>query len=208
MSNIKKDIPWILGILVVGLVGFAIFGKDDVKTTLIKVKEVLPLGALTGPILPYDHFGYGANLWFGGGRSPSVGLAQGTSTICSIRSPAATSTIESATIHIFNATATALVLEIATDVGAFGTTTSLFDGPTQTFALGSQSKNTLDFATGSSTANSGLGFFESNPTWEMTPSHYVNFKVAGAVGDTEGPASEIWANYAPSGSCSVIFKTL
>ena len=202
MSNLNKFIPWVLVVVVsVGL--SVLFGGETItKETILKDK---PVGALTGPILPYNDFGFGGVRFWGSGRSSDVGLQQGTSTICSLQAPTATSTLLNFTTHVHNATGTAtLVLEVARATTAFATTTSLTFG---TRALAAQSHQTFSFV--ASTTGSTNSLIQTDPRWEFGPNEFLNVKVGGATGDVNSANSAItYANYAPVGSCGAIWQVL
>lgn len=104
------------------------------------------------PISPYNYTCFGGVCRFAQMKS----LAQATSTICAIQSPAATSTLVSAAVHIdINTTASTAVIGKATT--AFATTTKLAQ---VAIAAGTE----LNLVASTSPATSGANVFSPN-TW-------------------------------------------
>jgi hypothetical protein len=143
------------------------------------------VGANPGPdsMSPYSSFN-GVTYWYN-----RVVMKTASSTLCSIKSPAATSTLVSATA-LFTKTATyATVYELGWDTTRYSTTTAL--GTTE-FSIGANSMGTI---IGSTTAvmmgQSGV----------VPPSTYINLKLSTS---TVGAS----ATFAPTGDCIVVFQEL
>lgn len=138
------------------------------------------LGAVTGPdsYLPYvannnvREYSYSKN------------LATGTSTVCSFKTPAATTTLRHAAIRFTLASSTATVLDIAKDTSFAATTTKI--GSTYAIAAGAQA--TIVASTTGSVAGDATLF---------APSTYLNFKIGPTTGDGAG--------HAATGLCNAVF---
>lgn len=136
-------------------------------------------------------------------------LATGTSTVCSIRSPNATTTLVSAHIRIENATATTLLLESGksgTNPTATGTPLVYGADGATTFSLAAQTKANIrfsEFAYGSSTAGQQLTL---DSELEFAPNAYLNFRVGGQSGDDTTENTNAYQFYTPLGACEAEFN--
>lgn len=150
------------------------------------------LGALAGPDIPSGY------LRWGGGNGVRVwptgrALTQGTTTVCSILSPAATSTLLSAGLKLDVASSSATLVE-------FGQSTSV---PTAT---------TTRIGTAYVVAGGASAFIaaSTSPTTGATtvfaPNTYLNIKVQGGVtlGDSATAAGA--AGFVPTGACQATFE--
>src|SRR3990167_70957 len=104
MENIKQWSGVLVAIAAVVVFGF--FQKPAQVTVNIPEQTINtpPLGALTGPDIPYTYFSFGGVRRFAGNQS----LNQSSTTICSIQSPAATSTLINGSVKITTGTTTTL----------------------------------------------------------------------------------------------------
>lgn len=221
MSNLKTYGVGALVALVVAL-GASYLVKPDVpkqekvnvEKIINQIQEKMNLGAFPGQDFLVDYLNFnGIEKNF---RRQTLRTA--TSTICSLRAPRnATSTLAFAQIHVHNATATALVLEVAKASGGFATTTTLVRGSDingQLFALGAQARNSIRFAEATyatSTPNAPTTVLVTastlNPDFEFAPGDFLNVRVGGAAGDVDfgGNNAVTYRNYSPVGSCSAEF---
>lgn len=207
MNNLKT---YGVGVLIVALVvalGVSLSAKNvDVDEIVSKVKQELSLGGTPG----FDFLSQEIN--FNGLKKHyrQQRLNTATSTICSFRSPAATSTLASFQLHINNATATALVLEVARASTAYPTTTRLIvPGDSGLVSLAAQSYNNVVFnPAAAATSSAGGGIV--NPSVVFNPNVYINVRVGGAAGDVEfgGNNDVTYQNYSPKGSCEAEFIQL
>lgn len=206
MQNIKTYGVGALVALVVAL-GVSYSVKSDnvdidsiVDRAVTKIQETL--GAVPGFDFLTEELNFNGVKYFPR-RQP---LATATSTICSIRSPrSATTTLDSLRIHVHNATATALVLEVGRSTTGYSTTTSLMGQIARVFSLGAQSHNTYNFI--ASTTVDSESYFQTNPVWEFAPGTYLNVRVGGAAGDADLVTNNAvtYRNYSPKGGCSAEF---
>lgn len=125
------------------------------------------VGATAGPddTNPY-HSLNGVEQW-----NYSTKFNKASTTLCSFKSPAATSTLTFASLNISTATTTVTVYDIAKSVSPAATTTKLAN----TITLGSLAKATI-------VASSTSADVESN--FVFGPNTYLNFKFGGTQGDT------------------------
>src|SRR3990167_7911577 len=167
MENIKQ---W-SGVLVAiaAIVVFGFFQKPAQVTVNIpeQTLNTPPLGALTGPDIPYTYFSFGGVRKFAGTQT----LNQSSTTICSFKSPAATSTLINASVKITTSSSTGLNWEIAkSDVSNTATTTSF-----GVFQLASLQQ--ASFVASTSPLKN-----EINPPIVFAPNSNLNVKYGGAVG--------------------------
>lgn len=159
----------ILGaIAVVAVIGlFLPFGS---KTVVERVEE--KLGAVASPDLPFNYISIGgAKLQTASSRS----LIQATSSIlCSLPSPASTSSLLYAGINISTATSAATVLTINRSTNQYATTAAALSQTTVASGVG----GTLQNASGT----------------QFLPNTYVNFgQTGGGVLNQTGVCEAIWA---------------
>lgn len=114
-------------------------------------------------------------------------VSTATGTICSLASPAATSTLVSATVNITTASSTVEQIVIAKGSTAFATTTAL------TSAQQVPASGMYAFAASSSPSGGGIGYI-------IAPSTYINVSDV-TTGSGVGP------NY-PTGVCTAVFRTV
>lgn len=163
----------VIALLVSGTVAFLF--PNTVKTV---VQEVTKTGSVVSSELPDNNFSFGqVRRWAYG---PKMNVA--TTSLCSIKSPAATSTLISAAFQIYTGTSTAATIDIGTSTTAFATTTNLVSA----FSVGSGAQG----ATGWTSAG---GSVQDNV---MAPNTYVNVKTAGAG----------LGGYTYGGKCTVVFQ--
>ena len=89
-------------------------------------------GALAGPDLPSNYFSFGGVRDWAGFES----LLQGSSTICAIQSPAATSTLNHGSLRFAFASSSAISVDLARGTTQYGTSTLI--GTTYAVAAGAQ----------------------------------------------------------------------
>ena len=169
MENIKQ---W-SGVLVAiaAIVVFGFFQKPAQVTVNIpeQTLNTPPLGALTGPVIPYTYFSFGGVRKFAGTQT----LNQSSTTICSIQSPAATSTLVSALAKITAGTTTSIQLEFGKSTLNAATTTSLGK-----YIFASLQKGTISASTTPNGVINGGGI---DADYVFAPSTYLNLKYGGAV---------------------------
>lgn len=97
---------------------------QDVKDQLAQ-EESDNLGSITGPISPYNYFVFGGVEHYYG----NMEMKTGTTTVCRIQAPAATSTLIFASASFQTATAAAVAINLAKTATStsYATTTSLGD---------------------------------------------------------------------------------
>jgi hypothetical protein len=166
-------------IIVVALAGVAILGVLFPKATSTVVENVIekPLGALSSPDImsPYISFG-GVRQWAQRGTFRSA-----STTVISIQSPVATSTLLSATCDFDTSSSTASTVTFAKDTDESGSST-----PLQAFSVSAGAQAHLSLPATTTTA--GM----SNLTF--APSAYFNVTMAGSAG-----------TFSPTGGCNAIW---
>lgn len=187
MNDKTKIVGIAIGVIAIILSVVAISRPTPEKVIERITKEVgsgQALGALTSPDIPYSWFS------FGGVRQWAVmddALTSASTTVCSLQSPAATTTLVSATARLDTTTGIgAGIFEMGKAVGMNATTTSLGYLNTATGGSGvlvaSSTANTTTFTDG-----------------VMPPSQWINFRIA---------TSSVSATFAPTGRCSAVFREL
>jgi len=175
----KKILGW--GVVGVLLVAGLIFPRGNSVVQQI-------VGANPGPesSSPYNSFN-GISYWYN-----RTAIRTATSTLCSIKSPAATSTLVSADAFFTSGAAYDTTYSMGWDSTAYSTTTAL---GTTGFTVGANAKSVVLVATTTTaiggTAQSGV----------IPPSSFINLKLSTS---TAGAS----ATYAPAGFCSAVFKQL
>lgn len=134
-----------------------------------------------------------------GGNDPSTSaqivagrrsLSQATTTVCSIQSPAATSTLVYAGIQMNVSSSSAEILDIAQATTAYASTTKI--GTTYNVAAGAQA--TVVASTSPAAGAATL----------FAPNTFLNFKTqGGTTGEAASAAAS--AGYVPTGACSFEF---
>lgn len=159
MGNILK----LGGVIVVvgGLLGAVYFFTTASAPAQPATKS---FGSLAGPDIPSPYLNWGGVQEY----RASSGLNQASTTVCTLQSPAATSTLQFASVQITGATTTALTYSIARDpqVATYGTAI----GTDYIVAGGAQ--DTI-IASTSPAAGNAVRF---------APNTYLNVKYAGANG--------------------------
>lgn len=151
------------------------FYPNTVKTV---IQEVTKAGSVVSSELPDNNFAFGqVRRWAYG---PKMNVA--TTTLCSIKSPAATTTLISAAFQVYTGTSTAATIDIGTSTSAYSTTTNLVSA----FSLSSGAQG----ATGWTSVG---GSVQDNI---MAPNTYVVVKTAGAG----------LGGYTYGGKCTVVFQ--
>lgn len=148
------------------------------------------LGAVSSPDInsPYFSFG-GVRQWAGHTDT----LNQASTTICSLQSPAATSTLRFADVKLTTGTTTAIALEMAKDTTPSATTTRL-----GYIVLGSGDRVTLIAGVASTTSFSASGVSHTKDDSDLifAPNTYLNVKYGAALGALNvlvGSCNAIWA---------------
>lgn len=163
----------VVALLVSGAVAFLF--PNTVQTV---VQEVTKAGSVVSSELPTNFFSFGElRQW---AYVPKMNVA--TTTLCAIKSPAATTTLISAGFQINTGTSTAATIDIGTSTIAYSTTTNLVSA----FSVGSG-------ALGSAGWTSVGGSVQDNV---MAPNTWVVVKTAGAG----------LGGYTYSGRCTVRFQ--
>lgn len=169
-----------LSVVLSVLVSVGVYTLAPEKPVQIVEKNTPSVQGFAGPDLPSRYFSFGGVRQFAGFTQMQVA----TTSLCSMQSPAATSTIEFVSWSITTGTSTAAVIDIGTSTTAFATTTNLISGT----SVGSG-------ATGQAYWSSAGGSATDNI---MAPSTWVNVKTAGAgVG-----------GYTFGGTCQVVFNQI
>lgn len=139
------------------------------------------LGALSSPDVssPYFSFG-GVREWATSAEFKSA------STTCAVQSPAATTTLVSATARFDSIPDAASTWELGNATTAYATTTSLGK-----FALGSGAKGDLIATTSVTALTDG----------RVAPSTYINLKIATTTAGT-------YSGWTPVGRCNVVFREI
>jgi len=183
MYNTPKII-WIiiLSLAVIGIsVGLSVLFDKDLVAITDNNGDQTQVGALTGPIIPYNYFGFGGVLRVAG----SMSMKTSTSTPCRIKGPAATSTLIFASADFRYSTSSAIYVELGktTNAASYATTTSL--------GIYEMPANDAKTIIASSTPTTG-------GKTTFNPNDWLVVKVAGATGAT-GVSG--WTGFSPTGSC-------
>ena len=136
------------------------------------------VGAVSGPILMSNYFGFGGLTMWGAQTSS---LKQATTTVCALQSPAATSTLMYGSIKLNVSSTTASTVTLAKATSAFATTTSL--GSASVAANGQATVVSLRTAAG------GDALAET-----FAPSTWFVVGMAGGTG-----------SFSPSGTCQAVW---
>lgn len=155
------------------------------------INSVSQVGAVSSPDImsPYFSFG-GVRQW----AAHKDSLNQASTTICSLQSPAATSTLLFADVKITTGTTTAVVLEMAKATTYAATTTRITYAP-----LGSGALITLNAFVASTTGAYGsLGQQHTADETDLifAPNTYLNVKYGNTLGSLNvfvGSCNAIWA---------------
>jgi len=162
---------------VVALLGAYVFTH---QTAPLPVQTQTNLGALSGPdiLSPYLSIG-GVRSWYG-----SMDLRVGTTSVCAVQAPAATTTLVSATARIDTAAGYATAWEIGNATTAFATTTSL-----GLLGLAASTNGALIATTSVTALKDGI----------VPPNTWINVRLA---------TTTTSASFQPTGRCSVFFREI
>jgi hypothetical protein len=154
-------------------------------------KAVKQVGAISGPLLPWDYFGIGDVVIY---KHRTTALNQASTTICAIQSPVSTSTLLSGSIKIDTGTTTAIVVEMGKSALFDATTTRL-----SYVTLASGAQLTLNAFVASTTGAFGA-LSQANTAdpndMVFAPNTYFNVKYGGAKGSLN----------VLTGSCNATFE--
>lgn len=180
-KNILSSVGIVLGITL-GLLGLMRTPHVDVAELAQALKQPV-VGSVASPILNSAYFGFGGNILWG---AHTDSLVAATTTSCVLISPAATSTLVSASFIISSSTATGGTLSSGTIYMAKAT------NPYSTTTLVGQRAFTVPMNTPIIASTT----FATNDTAIFGPSNYLTVSLNGAVG------------YTPTGSCSAIWEQI
>lgn len=134
-------------------------------------------GAISGPDITSPYLSVnGVQSWY-----TKKGLVTSTTTVCAIKAPAATSSLESASVLFRTSSTSASVVTIAKAATAFATTTMI--GTATAIAANAQAS-----IVGTTTSASGVVF---------APNEWLVVGMSGGTG-----------TFSPVGSCQAVFQTL
>lgn len=164
-----------IGIVIVGFVAFTVKSTN----TVIDKTVTNEVGAVVSSELSTNNFAFGeVRKW---AYRPKFNVA--SSTLCAIKSPAATSTLVYAGYEIAVGTSTATTIDIAKGNTAYATTTLLLTGT----AVASGAKANVSWTTAGASAADDI----------MAPSTWVIVKVA---------TTDALGGYTFGGRCSAVFQ--
>lgn len=163
----------IVGALVLGFLGFNKESKTEVITNTVK-------GSYTEILSPYISFN-GILHWYSNG-----GFTAATTTVCAVQSPAATSTLVSASVVLNVSSTTATTVTLAKAASAFATTTILSNQ-----AVSANAQATI-VASSSPVLTTG-----AINDLVFAPSQWFVVSMAGGIG-----------TFSPSGTCRTEFAQL
>lgn len=154
---------------IIVLVGGAWLNKSDA-----------PLGAVASPLLISNYFGYGGMVEF---RAKTDALNSASTTVCSLQSPAATSTLKDAAIRLSVSSTTASVVAFSKGTGFSSST--LF----QSYSVSANAQATVSLLATTTTAGA------DNLTF--APNTYFNVTMSGGVG-----------TFSPTGTCQATWQAI
>lgn len=168
-----KKILSIVGVAVLLFLGVSFYAKvPTVPATF---------GAATSPDISSPYISFGNHpLW----ANHVTSLIQASSTVCSLQSPAATSTLISAGIQFTLASSSAVIVDLAKSASPAATTTKIGT----TYTVGASNQATIVASSTGSVAGDATIF---------APNTYFVVKMDGGVGS---------ANNAPIGSCYALWS--
>lgn len=163
-------------VLVLSVGASVLLGGHTIEKTTVTEKA----GALSSPDIqsPYLSFG-GVRRWAGWAN-----FSAATTTPCSIQSPAATSTLVTASWQITTGTSTAATIDLGTSTTRYSTTTNLVAAK----SVGSGARGDANWTSAGGGVNDNV----------MSPSTWVVVKTAGAG----------LGGYTYSGRCAAVFQEL
>lgn len=165
-----------IAVLILGAFGF--LNSKQTQSILDKVNETPKennVGAVTGPDIYSDYMSVNGSVLY----VRRMNLRSATTTVCSLITPPATTTLQSATVELRSGTTTAMAIAIGTATNNGATTTRLAYqqlAASQTYNLVSTSTALTDLL--------------------IAPSTFINVVMAGAPGGD-------FANFAPRGTCNI-----
>ena len=133
--------------------------------------------AISGPDLPGNYFSFGGYTWFGAKGN----LATGTTTPCSIQSPASTSTLESFGARIEGGQQVAVAVTLSKGAAQQASTTAI----SGSFALAANAQGTYVASTTPET------------TFILAPHTWIQVNIVGGSGTASS-----------TGSCSAAFRVI
>lgn len=166
-------------LLTIALVLGASAVLKSTKVEVVKVEvptEVSTVGSVTGPDIYSDYMSVNGSILYVRRQN----LRSATTTVCSILTPPATTTLQSATVELKSGTTTAMALAIGNATNNGATTTRL--------AYQQLAANQIYNLVSTTTALSDNSL--------VPPSTYINVVMAGAPGGD-------FTNFAPRGTCNV-----
>ena len=154
------------------------------------VENLKDLGAVSGPDYYLPYFNNNGIINY----SNSVKMNTASTTLCSIKSPTATSTLAFASVRMDRASTSASTITIAQATTAFASTSSIGSDYAVLAAQGVA-------LTASTTDNGGNDI--RNEKYIFTPSQYLNVTIKGV--DTKGNEA---TGFTPTGYCKAVFTEL
>lgn len=142
--------------------------------------EAPVLGAVASPIMISPYFGFGDIIEH---RAKTDSLTQASTTVCSLTSPAATSTLQDATIRLSVSSTTATIVTFAKSAGSASTT------PFQAYSVGSGAQATISLLATTTTAGAD--------NYTFAPSTKFVVTMAGGVG-----------TFSPTGVCQATWQAI
>jgi hypothetical protein len=137
-------------------------------------------GSVASPIINWPYFGFGDVIEH---RAKTSSLNTASTTVCSLLSPAATSTLQDATVRFTVSSSTASVVSFSKGPG-FASTTLL-----QNYSVGANAQATISlFGTTTSAGIDNLVF---------APSQYFNVTMSGGIG-----------TFSPTGTCQATWQAI
>lgn len=169
----------LITVAVIASLALSIFGL--VRPTQSNAPEQVAVGAVSGPDTYFDYVANNNLRKFGQRRA----LITGTTTVCAIKSPSATSTLVYAGVNFTTSSTTATVVTLAKATTAFATTTAL-----NTLSLSAN-------AQGGQIATSSLASVGVVGNNIFAPNTYFVVGMQGGVG-----------TFSPAGSCGAEWLVL
>lgn len=165
-------------VLVVSAIVSAIVGFASTTKTVQTVIHEQPTGSVVSSEIPDNNFSFGGvRRW---AYSPRMSVA--TTTLCAVKSPAATSTLVFAGYQIYTGTSTAATIDLAKGTTQYATTTLLLTGS----SVASGARGEFSWTSAGASAADDI----------MAPNTFVLVKTASAG----------LGGYTYGGRCSVVFQ--
>ncbi len=170
---------------VVGVVVVLVLGVTFPRG--ITIVERITAGAVSSPNIPSPYLQWGGvNFW-----AQNQTMNQATTTVCSLQSPAATSTLVSGTVGFTVSSTSATTITVARQTQGFSTTTRDFNNSlirTQSVAANAKA----DFQT-STTSLTALSTAQSDVVF--APNSYLVVTMTGGIG-----------TFSPEGNCTALWQ--